>query len=115
MPRKGLKDSSEILTKLSNLSLGKVTIKTIGDFKIKLNYDSIKQEDFLRTVIDAYINDDPHIRAIVEKIQTTNKNFKAIRQSETKKAYQQKDEFALNDVELDDIFDIIEQDHPDLN
>jgi hypothetical protein len=79
--------------------------------KIKLHYDGLKQGEFFRAIVEAYLSDDENMinfissykeknnkqgkrqRAIVAKDREENKNAESI--------------FALNDKEVEDIFDIL--------
>jgi Zn-dependent alcohol dehydrogenase len=87
-------------------------------FKVQLQYDSLTQAQFLRGMIDGYINRDTDFMSFVShlkgklKVQSkaqlkkVNKNLKEMTDITNK--------FALEDDEVENIFDILEQEHPDL-
>ena len=89
-----------------------------ADFKIRLQYDSLTQSQFLRSVIDGYISKDEDIINFIEKIKEnlSAQNKRTIRK--TKKDFdkmkKEKNRFALGDQEVENIFDILEKEHPDL-
>jgi len=89
-----------------------------ADFKIQLQYDSLTQVKFFRSIIDGYIKKDPELMVYINKFKKENSiqnneqrkkvmtNIKQAKDIETK--------FALGDEEVDNIFDILEREHPDL-
>lgn len=89
-----------------------------ADFKIQLQYDSLTQVKFFRSIIDGYIKKDPELMVYINKFKKENSiqnneqrkkvmtNIKQAKDVETK--------FALGDEEVDNIFDILEREHPDL-
>ena len=94
------------------------TDKRHADLKIRLQHDSLTQSAFFRTLITDYLNNDPRILEYIDdykldkNVQSradrkkTNKLIKA--GSEMEKAH------GLKEEELDNIFDMIEQEHPEL-
>jgi hypothetical protein len=88
------------------------------DFKIRLQYDGLTQTKFFKYIVDAYIEKDEDLYRFINKFKkdksvqtvqerkTIKKNFEAAK--ETKKS------FLLGDEEVENIFDILEKEHPDL-
>jgi hypothetical protein len=81
----------------------------------KLQYDEIKQAAFLIALIDAYVDDDPDIRRFVEK-STSFKLKEATKKQhakERRKIALEEYKFNLPQEELDNIFDILENEEND--
>ena len=78
----------------------------------KMQYDGIKQSAFITAILEAYSEDDPHIRAFVEN----NDKFKITDVTRRRHAKEKKkialQEYSLNleQQEIDQIFDILEDD-----
>lgn len=92
--------------------------KRHADLKIRLFYDGLRQGEFFRALLDGYLERD---RNIIEYIE----NYKAKRsiQSKTKRnktrvmnhrAEEIKRKYALDEEEIENIFDLIEKEHPEL-
>lgn len=78
----------------------------------KMQYDGIKQAAFITAFIEAYANDDPNIRAFVNstnQFKITDVTRKQHAREKRKIALQ---EYSLNldQQEIDQIFDILEDD-----
>ena len=91
--------------------------KLHADLKIRLHYDEIKIKEFFNEIAKAYIEKDEDIMNFVEKLKE-KKNISQTQRLKTKKANtQQKDitkQFGLNKNDIEDIFDILQKEHPDL-
>ena len=93
------------------------TEKRHADLKIKLKST---QSDFIRGCISGLINDDEQFlpfffklleeKSYIKATKNRNKNKEMI----TKGLNILKEEFNLGEGEIENIFDIIEKDHPDL-
>jgi hypothetical protein len=87
-------------------------------FKVQLQYDSLTQAQFLRGMIAGYINRDEDFMSFVSKLKGESKSqnkqqLKRVHKNlEERKAT--KNSFALDDDEVENIFDMLEQEHPDL-
>ena len=81
---------------------------------IRLKHDNIKQSEFFRSLITGYLNNDDRICSYVDDVKPQSKT----RKQKSKKLIQQgKDNlenFGFSEKELTNIFDIIEEGHPDL-
>ena len=69
--------------------------KRHADLRIRLQYDGMKQSEFFRAVVTAYLEKDDHFMAFLEQKEVKSK-------------------FALDEGEIDSIFDLLEEEHPDL-
>jgi hypothetical protein len=81
----------------------------------RLRYDGITQSDFFRLLVRAYIDGDSRILEFIDE----NKKQSIKRKSKSKKLREEgikrMQELALEDKEMiDDIFDLIAEEHPDL-
>ena len=89
-----------------------------ADFKIQLQYDSLTQVKFFRSIIEGYIGKDPDLMLYINKfkkqnsIQNNDQRRKVL--TNIKKSNETSSKFALGDEEVDNIFDILEREHPDL-
>ena len=83
------------------------------DLRLKLEYDEINQTKFFRACVTAYLEDNENMREIISTIQT-HKTNKAKIKKQVIKATEQKKSYALDSSDIENIFDIIELEHPDL-
>ena len=95
------------------------TEKRKAELKIKLHHDGLTQADFFRSVISAYIIEEDDFmkwfvdyRATNSKIRSKANQSKILKQAD--KANQTKNKFGLGNDEIENIFDILEREHPDL-
>ena len=83
------------------------------NFILRLQVDGLKQGQFLRAIVDGYMNDDADLLAYMEKykekwtVQGINKRgtVKRLR----KQAALEKEKFSLGETEIESIFDLIEK------
>ena len=87
-------------------------------FKVQLQYDSLTQAKFLRGMIDGYINRDEDFMNFIAKMKGDTKVQSKAQLKKVEKNLvemkQTKGAFALEDDEVETIFDMLEQEHPDL-
>lgn len=85
-------------------------------FKIALFYDRLGQSQFVKHVIAGYLTNNPHIRAFVNEVveQKMSKKRKKNRKRDAKEEAETINDFALNQDEIENIFDLIESENPDL-
>ena len=93
--------------------------KRHADLKIRLKYDSMTQSEFFRSLITGYLNKDKRILSYLDSYKQENqkkysKRKAKIRQDDNKKADDLLHKFGIEDIELENIFDMIEQEFPDL-
>ena len=93
--------------------------KRHAELKIRLKYDSLTQAEFFRSFITGYLEKDTRIMAYIDNYKQENqkkyskKNAK-IRKDDNKKAEDLLHKFGIEDIELENIFDLIEEEFPDL-
>ena len=96
------------------------TEKRHADLKIKLKTYGITQSEFIRGCISGLINDDEQFLSYFFKLLEEKsyiksaKNRKKNKEMITKGLNTLKEDFTIGESEIEDIFDIIEKDHPDL-
>jgi len=92
--------------------------KKHADLKIRWQYDGLRQTEFFSLITAAYLEQDERILQIIHeykeksRIQNNEKRKKTQKTYEKKRAVETK--FALKNEEVDSIFDLLEQEHPDL-
>ena len=89
-----------------------------AQLKIRLEYDSLTQAEFFRCLISGYLNKDAKIIKYIEdyklsKGKDSKRNAK-YRNKDTQKSEQLLEIFGSKDSELENIFDLIEEEFPDL-
>jgi glycerol-3-phosphate responsive antiterminator len=93
------------------------TAKLHADLKIRLHHDEVKIREFFNEITRAYVNRDESIINFIEKLKE-KKKMSATRRNKIKKANKKQNEiirkFALDKGDIENIFDIIEKEHPNL-
>ena len=94
------------------------TDKRHAELKIRLKHDEFTQAEFFRTLITGYLDKDEDIltflhRYIKQEGKQSKKHLIINKQliAEGKKT---ESKFALNDDEIENIFDLLEEEHPEL-
>tara|TARA_A100001391_G_scaffold100522_1_gene66809 strand:- start:1642 stop:1986 length:345 start_codon:yes stop_codon:yes gene_type:complete len=94
------------------------THKSHADFKVRLMYDGLTQGAFFRLLMHGYIQQDENIMNFID---TFKEKYKIQKLSQIKKSKRlvadgrkSAKDFALDPEELQSIFDLIAQEHPDL-
>ena len=94
------------------------TDKRHADLKIRLQHDSLTQSAFFRALISGYLEKDSRIMEFVDDYKTGNSiQNKADRRTMNKfieAGKQMEKTHGLGDDELENIFDMIEKEHPEL-
>lgn len=84
--------------------------------KLALAYDGLSQNNLIKYIIAAYLAEDKNIRSFIEETVQTILSKRSIKNR--KKDKQEKEEtiknFALNEAEIENIFDLIESENEDL-
>ena len=92
--------------------------KRHADLKVRLQHDGFTQSAFFRMMITGYLNKDPELLAFVDRYKDENKVQSAAQRKKVNKMIQagqeQEETHGLRDKEVADIFDLIEQEHPEL-
>lgn len=93
-----------------------VDVMTQMRYYLQLKYDDIKCWEFLRIVIDSYVERDPlfitYINKKLEARRSIKRNKSAKKDAEI--SIKTDNNFALNEEEIENIFSIIETENPDL-
>ena len=92
--------------------------KRHGRLKIRLEYDNLTQAEFFRSFITGYLDKDERIVSFLEsyklkKKKQSKKSLKIITK-DNEKAEDLLSQFGIKDGELENIFDLIAKEHPDL-
>ena len=84
-----------------------------AELKIKLHYDGLKQGEFFRSVIEAYLSEDENmikfISSYKEKNNKQGKRQRTLVNKERKEAKDTKSKFALDKNDIESIFDLLEK------
>ena len=87
-------------------------------FKLQLHLDGLSQRQFFHHVIQSYIEKDEHLMRYIESLKLKLKSQSKVNIEKSKKNLSDirttKNKFALGEEEVENIFDILEQEHPDL-
>ena len=94
------------------------TLKRHTDFKIRLEYDNFKQWEFFRAILDGYLEKDSRIISFLYDWRENNKKYSKSKRKKTENLLSKGEDlmskFGLDSEEIDNIFDILEEEHPDL-
>jgi len=94
------------------------TGKTHADLKIRWAFDSLGQSEFFRLIASGYLERDHRIIDFIEEYKEEKKLQSKKKLSKTrqlyKKAEEVKGQFALSEEDIEDIFDVLEKEHPEL-
>ncbi len=86
--------------------------------KIRLQHDGLSQAEFFRAFITGYIENDRDVVKFINKYKTESKtqSKRAIKktQKDIETGTDKMEKFGFFDGELEDIFDLIAEQHPDL-
>lgn len=94
------------------------TDKRHVDLKIRLQHDKLKQAEFFRLIVTGYLERDKDILSYVHRYleseskmskKNLSKNKELINDGKEKESV-----FALNEDEIENIFDLLEEQYPDL-
>lgn len=81
---------------------------------LKLKYLRITQSSFFRHIITGLINDDPRVLEYTNEISYKSKAKKAKSKKLATEGEQRLKDFALSEGEVENIFDVLEKEFPDL-
>jgi len=94
------------------------TPKKHADLKIRWKYDDLGQTEFFRLLSDVYLSQDERILAIIGEYQEKKMIQNKTKRKKTKKIYKGaekvKSNFSLKEDEVESIFDLLAEEHPDL-
>ena len=87
-------------------------------FKVQLQYDSLTQTQFFRGVMSAYLVKEQNfmnfISGLKESLAAQSKLQRVKSERGLKEGQETSKKFALDDGEVENIFDILSKEHPDL-
>ena len=96
----------------------KIPAKKHAELKVRLHYDDLTQTSFFRAITEGYVNRDELIVNFIEnykqenKLQSEHKRKKI--DDANKERTDTKRKFALDDTDIDNIYDLVEKEFPDL-
>ncbi len=94
------------------------TDKRNADLMIRLKHDGLTKTKFFRAILTGYLERDHIIINFVESLKESSgaqskKKSKIVKDLEEKRI-ENKRKFGLEESEIENIFDILEKEHPDL-
>ena len=89
-----------------------------AQLKLRLQHDGLTQAEFFRSFVSGYLNKDSDVINYIKKYKTNNskqskKNIKRV-DDDISKGRDLLSQFGIESEELENIFDIIAEQHPDL-
>jgi hypothetical protein len=94
------------------------TEKRQVDFRIRLKYDGLTQSQFFRSIMTGYLDSDERIISFVEEFKQKYEIQGRPKRRKSRilrdKGKEVKRQFSLDGEAIENIFDIIEKEHPDL-
>lgn len=92
--------------------------KRHADLKVRLQHDGFTQSAFFRMMITGYLSKDADLLAFIDNYKQENKIQSGVQRKKTNKMIEegQKNEEAhgLRESEVENIFDLIAKEHPEL-
>ena len=94
--------------------------KRFAELKIRLQHDGVSQAQFFRGIVTGYLMQDGDVLSYVDKLKASknigNRSKKSIKEEREliNTGKEQLDKLALGDDEIENIFDILEKQNPDL-
>jgi hypothetical protein len=89
-----------------------------AQLRIRLDHDGFTQSDFFRCIVTGYLNQDKDLMEYIQKFKSQNnvqsKRKLKYNEKDAKKADDLMSQFGFKDGELENIFDLIAEEHPDL-
>ena len=92
--------------------------KRQADLKIRLQHDGFTQSHFFRAIITGYTEKNKDILKYIDEYKEENRTQGIAKRKQIKKSLKNsegvEEQFALNENEVEDIFDIIAEEFPEL-
>jgi hypothetical protein len=92
--------------------------KRHAELKIRLKHDNLTQAEFFRTLISGYLGKDEDVLSFLDKYILEKGKQSSAKLSKNRKLISDGREiekkFALSNDEIEDIFDILAEEHPEL-
>ena len=87
-------------------------------FKIRMQHHSMTQSEFLRACVEAVVSQDPVMDMFIDHYKEENGKQSKAQRAKIKKDQNKSEEllkdFGLGNGDIDDIFDIIAKEHPEI-
>jgi len=87
-------------------------------FKIRMQYHSLTQSEFLRACVQAVVEQDPMMEMFIDDYKIKNNKQSKKQRAKTKKDQEEGrsllDTLGVKDADLESIFDIIAKEHPEI-
>ena len=94
------------------------TDKRHADLRLRLQHDDFTQSEFFCAMVTGYIEKDPRVISFLYEWRQENKNYSKKKRKNSEKLLDKgekiKSKFGLDQDEIESIFDLLEQDHPEL-
>ena len=94
------------------------TDKRKADLMIRLKHDGLTKTKFFRELLTGYLEKDHAIVDFIERLKDSkeiqSKNQSKIVKDLDEKGKKNRKKFGLKDEEIENIFDLLEKEHPDL-
>lgn len=94
------------------------TDKRHAELKIRLKHDRLTQAEFFRTLMTGYLDKDENVLAFLDKYILKNGKQSSAKLSKNRelieKGKELESKFALTEDEIEDIFDVLADEHPEL-
>tara|TARA_B100000029_G_scaffold490831_1_gene550289 strand:- start:58 stop:384 length:327 start_codon:yes stop_codon:yes gene_type:complete len=81
---------------------------------IRCRHDGMTQSDFLRHMVTAYITGDDRIQSYVDEVKEMGEKRKKKSRTLKKKGEEMVKDFALSEGEVENIFDLLAEEFPEL-
>ena len=92
--------------------------KRHADLKVRLQHDGFTQSAFFRMVITGYLNKEPDLLNFIDKYKENNRIQSGTQRKKVNNMLEQgraaEEAHGLKESEVENIFDLIEQEHPEL-
>ncbi len=84
--------------------------------KIKLHHDGFKQGEFFRALLTGYLEQDENIMKFIDELKEKKHSQNRMKKEKkyNKKEAETMKHFSLDERDIEDIFDMIEKEHPNL-
>jgi len=87
-------------------------------FKVRMQFHSLTQSEFLRACVEAVVGKDPMMELFIEHYKEENGKQSKAQRAQIKKDQEKSgdllNDFGLGDGDIDDIFDLIAEEHPEI-
>jgi hypothetical protein len=97
------------------------TTKRHADLRIRLDYDGFTQSEFFRVMVTGYLEKDPRVTDYIHDYKAEKKLFRKQGKTSLKKTKalyaegeETKKKFGLDEDTIESIFDLLEEEHPEL-